>query len=842
MYHHGVPLAPEAGGRLMQEFQALIISTKVQVGHLHGNPSIGMIVTQAFEAFASHHQLYFLNWPQAKHDFQQRFLQATVTSLYDGHPPTHPSNVSYQPHLPSPHRTSPFIPDPGHGQALLPARHVPTTEPIPIRFQTHPHSLFYSNHGNQYFPSSATLHNQHAGDATFMVSRSEAPSVSRSEAPSVHDFAAASYIQDLFPSVSTIAEGPTTSNLPHQPPRTVFANVGTDDPSMVSNPLLLANYCQSPSSLSTKVSPKKKRGGTGFLTGLRTGLRYTEIVPNFGDYGPFPSPTAALEALKLKWRCSSEGILYRYGQRRGGSITAFCNCRHETSGRLTVKLQQSRELSHNSFLYEVKYDSRASTLLFQHIEQQGIPQPITEADIQLFLKDIVQRLIPNDSGFDGPVLSSLFSMLLLKLCVEDMQGCTTARLVLEGRGGFFKVATGVAKLRVLIEEVVRASGILDEGEEAVSPTALRSIPGSVHFLKIFSGIHSINRYLAAGTTAGISFIPSFPTLSGFLEFWKFKSMEELLTIQFLDEFLIGTNFTEATKDTAKEDSVYFTSPHQIWALYQLVLSDPDQKLQFTAVDAVFGMYRLGKKGSCVIALSSVFPDLPCESNSLVVRRHVPLPKALTASENGGTTHVLLKSTVWALEKLTGLKMSFAFVVKDMGKGLEKAVTEYQWSTIQANPTVVVTPITDIEHIRAGPLGIWKLKISNSANRREIGFDLALLHRTSTTVNFRNALEYFFRKWSSKGEQSFVDHFRSQFLKQVISPFFFCVCPCPGYTNNNQTGERYFRSLKGVTKLNETGVLDKNKGIVALATEGLPSILKFDSKKLGNLELGFFLQA
>jgi hypothetical protein len=175
---------------------------------------------------------------------------------------------------------------------------------------------------------------------------------------------------------------------------------------------------------------------------------------------------------------------------------------------------------------------------------------------------------------------------------------------------------------------------------------------------------------------GVAMPPLFSSFSNFLAFWRFDFEDKLLCIPHKHEFLEGTNFKAETKLAASKHSVYFTSPHHLHALYQLVTSSPDHQLIFVAVDGVFGFTRAGSKGTCIITLSSVFPDIPCAANARVVRRNVPMPKALTTRENGGTVCALLKATAFAFTKFFGFPMSFSFVVLDMGAALKKGVVEH----------------------------------------------------------------------------------------------------------------------------------------------------------------------
>jgi hypothetical protein len=57
----------------------------------------------------------------------------------------------------------------------------------------------------------------------------------------------------------------------------------------------------------------------------------------------------------------------------------------------------------------------------------------------------------------------------------------------------------------------------------------------------------------------------------------------------------------------------------------------------------------------------------------------------------------------------------------------------------------IPTLTDIDHIWAGPEGIWKNKILEHAHRKEISHDLFLLHQTTSDINFDNAFQLFFTR-------------------------------------------------------------------------------------------------
>jgi hypothetical protein len=82
----------------------------------------------------------------------------------------------------------------------------------------------------------------------------------------------------------------------------------------------------------------------------------------------------------------------------------------------------------------------------------------------------------------------------------------------------------------------------------------------------------------------------------------------------------------------------------------------------------------------------------------------------------------------------------------------------------------IPTLTDIDHIWAGPEGIWKNKILEHAHRKEISHDLFLLHQTTSDINFDNAFQLFLFKWRNRGENVLADHLQSQVLAGVITKF------------------------------------------------------------------------
>jgi hypothetical protein len=313
-----------------------------------------------------------------------------------------------------------------------------------------------------------------------------------------------------------------------------------------------------------------------------------------------------------------------------------------------------------------------------------------------------------------------------------------------------------------------------------------------------------------------------------MEFWGFRRGDaELLATPFRDEFLEGSTCVATTKDQAKLQSFCFTNPAQVHGVYEVMMaSNSGNTITLAALDAVFGIRRAGKNATCLITVSSVSPDMPCPNNSLLVRRHVPMPKALTTAENAGTAHALLKATVWVVERLTGKQLNILYLVKDMGGQLQKAAEECG-----------IPSLTDIEHIRAGPGGCWKEKIVEPAHRILISRDLSFVEHSTSCRNFQNTLQLFYNKWTHRGESVFVEHFKAQRAAGVITRFDYGAMPHPGYANNNnQTGERHYRSMKGQPKLNKRAELNTNRGIVRLTNEELPKVLGHDSKKLERLHL------
>jgi hypothetical protein len=794
-----------------------------------------------FDSFIGRHPTYFTFRPEDIPKLRSYFLSHTVQRLqhYGRPPPLQNFGIPLMQQEP--------------GTAFL--QQQPLTEPLPL-----PVPYNYNRQGGMAHGDSLPPFSRHNPRSLFGSSLSQAshphqltqggmltfnPSVLPDPAPPFHGQRTRALFSQL----------PPTRAQPVPMPANVYAILGpdADDASAVTQSLALQT--QSPSSsLSTHTLPPAKRKKEALSQARKKqGRRYNTVAQSL-RMGPHLHVASAVSQLTKIWRCPSKGVLLgTKTPTRNQGVSAFCGCIPETNDPLRIRIEKGECVEINNrkhHMFEVKYDHHQAEIMFLH-SQKSPPSQVTDDEIVLYLEGCVKKMVEKGGTSEIPFL---YPQLFFDLTIKGAAGCATARGILLGTGGFFatsestEVGSQSAKLTILIQRVVRSfdhSTTANEDFECRPTARLVSAPGSTHTLLSFVDEHSISSYLRRtpiGPGVIPTYFPPFPTLQIFVKFWNFKSADQLLTIPFRPEFLDGTNFTEATSTAAKINSVYFTCPHHLWALYKLVSATPDHKLTFAAIDAVFGLYRSGPSQpnpTCIVALSSVRPDIPCPSNSLVVRRHVPLPKALTTSENGGTSHVLLKCTVWALLQLTGLEMDLSYVVKDMGAALHKGVGEYGRSvqaTTGTDPGNSIQEITDVEHIRGAPLGIWCRKISTVANRRMIGHDITLLHATCSHTNFNNALTFFLQKWTSLGEETFVNHFRSLLSSGLLSPFYFRVCDLPGYCNNNQPGERSFRTLKGARKLNEPGVLNTSLGLSRLLNEGIPAIMRHDSKLLTEMDL------
>jgi hypothetical protein len=756
-----------------QDFHDLLISTQQISSNMSPAPdsrALHHLVSHYFQSFVTRHSRIFRSHPRYRLDLQHYLWTNTVGQLRRPHPPSINSALLLDSRLPEPSI------EPNFFQRL--ADH--SIEPIPFQ-PTRQEGAVYNRP-----PSLPPMR------------------------PNYSDFSFPARI----PMSVAASSPPMSAPSPHRPPLNVFATFGHDDTSAMTHSVAPSTIKSS----SSQESKKRTKNSTG-------GLRYSEVAA-FLAVGPLPCLPSAIAEVEKLWNCPEGCPLKRYGRTRGPSANAQCAC--DSSVVLKIREVKGRLITLNGYIqhfYSVCYHEADKKFVSDHCTPK--PPPVSEEQVLSHLTSCVEEVIDYRISMDS---SYLHAQLLAVLATKDFGGDPVARLIMQGRGGFFSTrespstAEPAAKLLRFVEQVVEHR--LMPADAAIPPVrSLTTASGSIHHIQQHVERHSVSRYVPASGERVC--IPVFSSLLHFITFWKFKAEDELLCMPFQPQYLEGGNFSDITKRTARLQSLYFTSPHQLYALYQLVSSSPEHELTMVAVDGVFGLMRAGTQSTCVITLSSVFPDIPCTPNALVVRRHIPLPKALTTSENGATVCALMKATVDVFRQFTGLPLSYKFVVKDMGAALQKGVSQLPG----------ITPINDIEHLRAAPLGAWKNKIAVPSNRKAIMFDISLLHMTYNDINFSNALFLFFRKWSSRGEETLVRHFRELVKRGVILPFHFRACDYPGYTNDNQSGERQYRNVKGVSKLNEPGCLNTNLGFRRLVEEGIPSMLQFDSQLLKQLDLG-----
>jgi hypothetical protein len=116
-------------------------------------------------------------------------------------------------------------------------------------------------------------------------------------------------------------------------------------------------------------------------------------------------------------------------------------------------------------------------------------------------------------------------------------------------------------------------------------------------------------------------------------------------------------------------------------------------------------------------------------------------------------------------------------------------------------------------------------------------DLSLVAQAGSDINQENALDLCDIKWKGLKEHNFAKHIRKMRRHGHRSYFHYLATGLIGYPALTNCLERYYLSMKGVSKLNRAGFLDRDVGFEKMLKDSIPQIMEYDAKAIGKLNIG-----
>lgn len=614
-------------------------------------------------------------------------------------------------------------------------------------------------------------------------------------------------------------------NLVNQPPYEVGATHNQSGPSNTSI-----------SSISG-LSNLHDSGSTALSADLR-GIRYS-LLPKFdSSFSHLPGHatfTHALMSFNKGWVCRISGTSYPpselvpSGKRptprtvhrsKDKVLTCLCSCQKLGSSLLGGNQSGFYQLYfvHTTSAYHLKGD-RSKT---QQLEDHFIPRDIiiTPSLPPTLCKKVDSILWDDPSMHSHEVIQSLM--------LSDHTDQELSTWMNQHIYNNYKLVVDMIKNK--------QNSII---QEATSTTILQDsvfVGNSMHSITVFVNHHSIYRYSSLPNTLvdPETAVSSLTTLSSFIQFWRFKKEDEVLTIPIgqWDPLFNNINLGEREKQEALA-CVVFLTPAMLWAVHQIVHSPTHCATLVWFIDGYFKFTRTRRGEGCLITQG--FVHLEVKPDGSMVRSFVPTCHCLAISESAAATFVAVKFYHKVLKEYVGYALSDTSArplvyVKDMSKGLHKGLQ-------MAFPDF--TPVACIEHVRAIVSRQVQVRLDQRSKGRLL-YDIHLLHQCPTHNLEKTLLKAILRGWEQNGLQPYARHFIDSHLSPESSnPIILrhSATGVPGISNESQSLENYFGRLSGSSRQQRVSVVKRNAGIRHFLSKGIHTLAKYDSQLCNSKTLG-----
>jgi hypothetical protein len=352
-----------------------------------------------------------------------------------------------------------------------------------------------------------------------------------------------------------------------------------------------------------------------------------------------------------------------------------------------------------------------------------------------------------------------------------------------------------------------------------------SVQGAIQYSHQFS----FTNFIRAGMDA-----PTFHTFQQFMEFYEFGKSDKVITIPIIGEMFEGTAYSTEQIDRSTS-CILFTSPRHIWALHQLLSSETHRYLDVYSMDGTFSlrMSRSGSDKTVILSLGFIHLDVHSrKANGSITRSFVPIIHCLAPSENSPAAFICLSGLSSIYRSFFSMELSIEQLCADNSAAICSGLR-------QAFPNANM--ITDVEHVRSGPLKKWSEKIlGGNKMQKLIVYWLNLLFHTRSHINYCNAFGVLTEHLRALGELNF-----SEFLEERYGPnapfawnMRYNSSDRVGIIAEQQQIEAYYGMVKPNTKLGRSGALNTNAGYAYLLREGFASLLSWDVMRMSRYSIGY----